>query len=162
MTEHGSYRVAQLENNEVTSPLSGSKNKSRMYFDTSVDIFRVKTIVSRLGEHCLTQVSGQVFGSTDTQNHDTELELEVYGMSLGLFRGTPNRMFKINLDLKLVKGTIDFRINGFDELWLDIHTKILQVTEKGPGEWTECRKAHLITCLPALQCDAWLAVDAHI
>ncbi|KAJ5660994.1 uncharacterized protein N7484_000366 [Penicillium longicatenatum] len=143
MTEHGSYRVAQLENSEVTSPLSGSKNKSRVYFDTSVDIFRV-------------------FGSTDTQNHDTELELEVYGMSLGLFRGTPNRMFKINLDLKLVKGTIDFRINGFDELWLDIDTKILQVTEKGPGEWTGCRKAHLITCLPALQCDAWLAVDAHI
>lgn len=90
-----------------------------------------------------------------------EVTLEVYKMNLGIFHGYPNRAipnqaFKINLDLSMVEGSVELRLTEFDELWLDINTKIFQVAENGPGKFIGYRTAHFIRELPpGIQCAPW-------
>lgn len=104
----------------------------------------------------------KVSGSINTQTHETELNLGVYGMSLGIFHGVPGQSFKINIDLSMVKGTIELRMNGFDELWLDINTQNFQVAPEGPGKFIQCKKAHFIRNMPDLRCAPWVSSEAHL
>lgn len=101
-------------------------------------------------------------GSIHTATLEMEVALEVYKMSLGIFHGYPNQGFKIDLDLNMVKGRIEIRLTGFDELWLDIDTKIFQVAENGSGQFIEYRKAHLIQEMPGIRCTPWVSDGVNI
>jgi hypothetical protein len=88
---------------------------------------------------------------------EIEVTLEVYGMNLGIVHGYAGQPFKIAVDLSMVKGEIALRLTGFDELWLDIDTKVFQVAENGSGKFIEYRKAHLILEMPGIRCAPWLS-----
>jgi hypothetical protein len=102
-------------------------------------------------------VSKQVSGSIHMETMEMEVTLEVYGMNLGIFHGYAGQPFKIALDLSMVKGGIELRLTGFEELWLDIDTKVFQVAEDGPGQFIEYRKSHLILGMPGIRCAPWLS-----
>ncbi|CAG8131423.1 unnamed protein product [Penicillium nalgiovense] len=138
-TEHGAYKIGQVEN----STLCGYKSKDRMPFSLDAGIFAVS-------------------GSIHTATLEMEVALEVYKMSMGIFHGYPNQGFKIDLDLNMVKGRIEIRLTGFDELWLDIDTKIFQVAENGSGQFIEYRKAHLIQEMPGIRCTPWVSDGVNI
>jgi hypothetical protein len=97
----------------------------------------------------------QVSGAIHRVNLEVEFSLEVYGMNLGIFHGCANKPFKIGVDLSMVKGGIELRLSGFDELWLDIDTKVFQVAEDGSGQFIEYRKAQIIQEMPAIRCSPW-------
>ncbi len=107
-------------------------------------------------------VSEQVFGSINRETLETELTLEVYGISMGIFHGVPNQAFKINLDPSMVKGSVELRLNGFDEVWLDIDTKNFQVVVNGPGKFTGYGETHLIRNMPGIRCVPWVSADVHL
>jgi hypothetical protein len=100
-------------------------------------------------------VPKQVSGSIHMVTLEVEFSLEVYEMNLGIFHGYANKPFKIGVDLSMVKGGIELRLTGFDELWLDIDTKVFQVAEDGSGQFIEYRKAQLIQEMPAIRCLPW-------
>jgi hypothetical protein len=79
-------------------------------------------------------------GSINAQTFETQLALEAHGMTLGIIHGVPNQGFKINLNLNIVKGTIELKLNGIDRLYLDIDTKTFQVAENVPGNFIGHKK----------------------
>jgi hypothetical protein len=107
-------------------------------------------------------VSEQVSGSIHTETLEMEVTLEVYKMSLGILHGYPNQDFKVDLDLNMVKGRIEIRLTAFDELWLDIDTKVFQVAEHGSGKFIQYRKAHLIQEMPGVRCKPWVSNGVNI
>lgn len=107
-------------------------------------------------------VSEQVCGSINTETLETELTLEVYGMNLGSFQGVPNQAFQINLNLSMVKGSVELRLNAFDELWLDIDTEIFQVAESGPGKFIGYKEARVIRDMPRIRCAPWVSADVRL
>jgi hypothetical protein len=107
-------------------------------------------------------VSEQVSGSANTQTLETDLELEIYGMNLGVFQGIPNRQFKINLDMSLVKGSVELKLNNFDEFRLDIDIEALQLTEEGLGGLIRCRKSHIIQTMPTVRCEPWIPTGVNL
>lgn len=83
-------------------------------------------------------------------------------MSLGIFHGVPGQAFKISIDLSMVKGTVELKMNGFDELWLDISTQNFRVAADGPGEFIQCKKNHFIRNMPDIRCAPWVSSEAHL
>lgn len=102
-------------------------------------------------------VPKQVSGSIHMETLEMEVTLEVFEMNLGTLHGYAGQPLKIALDLSIVKGGIELRLTGFDELWLDIDTKVFQVAEDGSGQFIEYRKAHLILEMPGIRCAPWLS-----
>lgn len=96
-------------------------------------------------------------GSIHLETLEMEVALEVYKMNLGVLHGYPHQGFKIDLNLNMVKGSIELRLTGFDELWLDIDAKVFQVAEDGSGQFIEYRKAHFIQKMPGVTCAPWVA-----
>lgn len=90
---------------------------------------------------------------------EMEFTLEVYGMSLGIFHGVPNQALKIHLNLRMVKGSVELRLNAFDELWLEIDTENFQVAENGPGKFIGYKKTHFIRNMPGIRCAPWVSAD---
>jgi hypothetical protein len=91
-----------------------------------------------------------------------EVTLEVYKMDMGIMYGYANHGVKIDLDLSMVKGSIELRLTGFDELWLYIDTKVFQVAEQGLGEFIEYKKAHCIQELPGIKCAPWTSAGVNL
>jgi hypothetical protein len=104
-------------------------------------------------------VSEQVSGSLNIQTLETDLELTIYGMNLGIFQGRLDRLLKINLDMSLVKGSVELKLTEFDELRLDIDIKALQINEEGSGGFINCKQSHVIQMIPTVRCEPWLICD---
>ncbi|OGE56810.1 hypothetical protein PENARI_c002G00430 [Penicillium arizonense] len=92
-TSHGAYKIGQVAN----PTLSDYERKDRMPFSSTAGIFAVS-------------------GSIHMETMEMEVTLEVYGMNLGIFHGYAGQPFKIALDLSMVKGGIELRLTGFEEL----------------------------------------------
>ncbi|KAJ5131980.1 hypothetical protein N7448_006138 [Penicillium atrosanguineum] len=138
-TSHGVYKIGQIAN----PTLSDYKRKDRMPFSSTAGIFTVS-------------------GSIHVETLEMEVTLEVYEMNLGILHGYAGQPFKIALDLSMVKGDIELRLTGFDELWLDIDTKVFQAAEDGSGQFVEYRKAHLILEMPGIKCAPWLSPGSDL
>ena len=93
---------------------------------------------------------------------EMEVTLGVYEMNLGLLHGYAGQPFNIALDLSMVKGDIEIRMSGFDELWLDINTQVFQMTEDGTGQFVPYKKAHRILEMPGIRCAPWLSPGANL
>lgn len=104
----------------------------------------------------------QVSGSLHTTTLEMEATLAVYKMDMGILYGYANHGIKVDIDLNMVKGRIELRLTGLDELWLHIDTKVLQVAEQGLGEFIEYKKAHLIQELPGIRCAPWVSDGVNL
>ncbi|KAF7715816.1 Uncharacterized protein PECH_005986 [Penicillium ucsense] len=131
--EAGSYAVNQVENTQVLDP----KNKNWQAFDASVGPF------SMSGHH-------------HTGGFESEVSQDVFQMNMGTFYGNPYEGLKIDLNLSMVKGRVELRLNNLDRLWLDIDACVFQVAENGPGEFVAYRKTRLILTLPWIRCEPWV------
>ncbi|KAJ5171769.1 hypothetical protein N7492_004362 [Penicillium capsulatum] len=138
-TDDGAYKIGQVE----TPALGDYRTKNRMTFSSTPGIFGVS-------------------GSIHTSTLEMEVALEVYQMNLGTFHGYANQPFKIELDLSMVKGSIDLRVNGLDELWLDIDARVFQVAENGPGRFIEYKKAYIVQEMPGIRCAPWLSPGSDV
>lgn len=91
-----------------------------------------------------------------------EVSLEVYKMNLGIFHGDAIHGLKIDLDLNVVKGSIELRLTGFDELLVDIDTKVFQVNEHGPGKFIEYKQSRRVQEVPGLRCAPWTSAGSGL